>query len=107
MLRCVANEAKNHLRSRARRRAREQRHGQLELRAEATPEDEHDEEFRRRQLAEAFANLSSTDREVLGCRFVAELSESETAEVLGTPLGTVKSRTSRALERLRSALDHE
>ena len=41
------------------------------------------------------------DRDVLGSRFVAELSEAETAEVLGIALGTVKSRTSRTLGRLQ------
>jgi len=49
--------------------------------------------------------LPEPDREVLGCRFVAGLSEAETAEVLGTALGTVKSRTSRALARLQQELD--
>jgi RNA polymerase sigma-70 factor (ECF subfamily) len=42
---------------------------------------------------------------VLGCRFVAGLSEAETAEVLGIARGTVKSRTSRALNRLRTLLE--
>jgi len=41
---------------------------------------------------------------VLACRFATGLSEAETAEVLGTPIGTVKSRTSRALERLQRQL---
>jgi RNA polymerase sigma factor (sigma-70 family) len=55
-------------------------------------------------LAAALRHLSAHDREVLACRFVTGLSEAETAEVLGTPLGTVKSRTSRALERLQRQL---
>jgi RNA polymerase sigma-70 factor (ECF subfamily) len=41
---------------------------------------------------------------VLGARFLLDLSEAETAETLGLPRGTVKSRTSRALGRLREVL---
>lgn len=104
MLRGVANEAKNHLRSKTRRRRRDDRHHRLELRVEPATEDLHDELLRRRELADAFARLTMSDREVLGCRFIADLSEAETAAVLGTPAGTVKSRTSRALERLRTVM---
>jgi RNA polymerase sigma-70 factor (ECF subfamily) len=38
---------------------------------------------------------------VLTCRYLLELSEEETAAALGCRRGTVKSRTSRALARLR------
>jgi RNA polymerase sigma-70 factor, ECF subfamily len=41
---------------------------------------------------------------VLGCRYLLDLSEAETAETLGLRRGTVKSRTARALERLRAEL---
>ena len=41
---------------------------------------------------------------MLGCRFLLELGEAETAAALGVRAGTVKSRTSRALGRLRDAL---
>ena len=47
------------------------------------------------------ARLRDDDRLVLGCRYLLELSEAETAAALGVKVGTVKSRTSRALERLR------
>ena len=39
---------------------------------------------------------------MIGCRYLLELSEAETAAALGVRPGTVKSRTSRALARLRS-----
>ena len=48
--------------------------------------------------------LRDEDREVIGARYFLDLSEAETAEALGLPAGTVKSRTSRALGRLREAL---
>jgi RNA polymerase sigma-70 factor (ECF subfamily) len=56
---------------------------------------------RRRTLLEAVDDLSEEDRLVIVCRYFAGLSEEETAAVIGRPRGTVKSRTARALERLR------
>ena len=38
---------------------------------------------------------------MIGCRYLLELSEAETAATLGVRTGTVKSRLSRALARLR------
>ena len=37
-------------------------------------------------------------------RFYDDLSEQQTAEILGCSVGTVKSQTSRGLDRLRQAL---
>ena len=48
--------------------------------------------------------LRDDDRLVLGCRYLLELSEAETAAALSVKPGTVKSRTSRALDRLRGQL---
>lgn len=48
----------------------------------------------------AVAALSEEHRAVLVLRFYADLSERETAQVLGLPAGTVKSRTARALAAL-------
>jgi RNA polymerase sigma-70 factor (ECF subfamily) len=56
------------------------------------------------ELMAALNTLRDDDREVLGARFLLDLSETETAEALGIPRGTVKSRTSRALARLRETL---
>ena len=55
----------------------------------------------RAALLGALAGLRDDDRLVLGCRYLLELSEAETAAALGVKPGTVKSRTSRALDRLR------
>ena len=61
----------------------------------------------RQALLGALARLRDDDRLVLGCRYLLELSEAETAAVIGKRVGTVKSRTSRALERLRAELEAE
>jgi RNA polymerase sigma-70 factor (ECF subfamily) len=106
LLAIVANEARN------RRRAAGRRDG-LALRAAhelpsggAAPSPEGrviaDEE--RAELLAALEQLSDDDRLVLSCRYLLDLGEDETAEVLSLRRGTVKSRTSRALGRLRQQL---
>ena len=52
----------------------------------------------------ALERLSDDDRLVLSCRYLLDLGEEETGEVLSLRRGTVKSRTSRALGRLREQL---
>lgn len=53
----------------------------------------------------AMAQLSRRQRTVLVLRFYEDLSTAEIAETLGISQGTVKSTTSRALERIRDHLD--
>lgn len=55
----------------------------------------------------ALAALPVSQRAVVVCRVLLELSTSETAAVLGVPEGTVKSRLARALAGLRAALTEE
>jgi RNA polymerase sigma-70 factor (ECF subfamily) len=58
----------------------------------------------RTSLAEALAELPDVERAVLVLAYRDELSQSEIAEKLGWPIGTVKTRTRRALLRMRNAL---
>jgi RNA polymerase sigma-70 factor (ECF subfamily) len=60
-----------------------------------------------RTLARAFAALDPDDRAVLTVRHLWDLSVAESAAVLRLPEGTVKSRTHRAMERLRAAYESE
>ncbi len=57
----------------------------------------------RADLTKVLADLSRDHREVLVLRFVTDLSERDTAEVLGVPVGTVKSRVARALAQIDPA----
>ncbi|HYT10696.1 MAG TPA: sigma-70 family RNA polymerase sigma factor, partial [Mycobacteriales bacterium] len=54
-----------------------------------------------RMLLAAVRALPDRERDVVTCRYLLDLSESETAAVLGLRPGTVKSRLSRGLDRLR------
>jgi RNA polymerase sigma-70 factor (ECF subfamily) len=62
---------------------------------------------RRRELLRALEALPERDRLVIACRFLFDLSERETAQVLAWRPGTVKSRLSRALGRLRTQIGAE
>lgn len=57
-----------------------------------------------REVAKAVAALPQTEREVVVLRHYQGLTFGRIAEVLGTPVSTVKSRMSRALGSLRSRL---
>lgn len=64
-----------------------------------------DARAQQRALAAALAELRSRDREILLLHAWAELSDSEIADALSLPPGTVKSRLHRMRERLRNRLD--
>jgi RNA polymerase sigma-70 factor (ECF subfamily) len=105
LLRIVTNEARNRRRSAGRR-------AQLVLRAERepssggaapSPEAGALAGADRERLLAAVHALPDDARLVIECRYFLGLSEQETAQALDVRLGTVKSRTARALERLRES----
>jgi RNA polymerase sigma-70 factor (sigma-E family) len=55
----------------------------------------------RDELRRLLAGLSARERAVVVLRYYCDLSEQDTADTLGVPIGTVKSTCSRALSRLR------
>jgi len=107
LLQIVANEARNRRRSAGRRAnlalrlADEARPGD----AVPSPEAELLAGDRRAELLAAVEGLREEERLVVSCRFFLGLSEDETAQTLGLKLGTVKSRTSRALAQLREEVE--
>ena len=60
----------------------------------------------RQGLLDALRGLSTDHRAVLVLRYYEDLSEAQTAEVQGCSVGTVKSRSARALEQLRLKAGH-
>ena len=56
-----------------------------------------------RDLTEALSGISENHREILLLRFVDELNQSEIADRLGLPLGTVKSRLHHAIRAVRQS----
>ncbi|HLF42547.1 MAG TPA: sigma-70 family RNA polymerase sigma factor [Acidimicrobiia bacterium] len=56
------------------------------------------------RLVEAVRRLPHRQREVVVARYLLDMSEADTAQALGIPRGTVKSRLSRALSTLKEVL---
>jgi RNA polymerase sigma-70 factor (sigma-E family) len=75
-------------------------------------EDRHDEAAARAlvevdttsELIDALGKLAPRQRAALVLRYFDDLSEAQVAEAMGCSVGTVKSTTARALERLRTLL---
>jgi RNA polymerase sigma factor (sigma-70 family) len=109
LLSIVANEARNRRRAAGRREALVLRAAEERRPGDAAPSPEAallDHERRSAVLA-ALNRLDERDRQVIACRYFLELSEEETAAALGCRRGTVKSRLSRALDRLRQTEEIE
>ena len=98
----VANEARNRVRSSVRREAL-----RLRIAGDGPAPSSEEEVLAEQQRAELLHHLDDLPdklREAVALRHVLALSERETAEALGIRPGTVKSRVSRGLERLRDSM---
>ncbi len=107
LLQIVANEARNRRRSAGRRANLALRAATEEPSGGAAPSPEAAllSGEQRGALLAAVDRLPEEQRTVVALRYFLGLSEHEVAETLGVPQGTVKSRTARALERLRESYD--
>lgn len=107
LLAIVANEAKNRLRSASRRETLALRLSGSRSEGDAAPSPERAALARADQeiLLRALGALSENDRLVIGYRYFLDLSEKEMAQALRCRPGTVKSRLSRAMKRLRIELE--
>jgi RNA polymerase sigma factor (sigma-70 family) len=109
LLAIVANVARNQSRSTHRWTRATRASGERGAAATAAPSAEDEALARRREgtVRAALDTLPLRYRDVVACRYLLDLSEAETAQVLGIARGTVKSRLSRALDRLERQLDRE
>jgi RNA polymerase sigma-70 factor (ECF subfamily) len=89
------NWANSALRKRRRHRSKMALIARADSTADSTPDID---------LQRALSQLSDAHRAVVVCRYYLDFSVSETAEALGVPVGTIKSRASRALEQLEGLL---
>ena len=101
----MANEARNRRRSAGRREHLALRVAASPGEAAPSPEEATIGADERRRLLEQLEQLPEQARLVLACRYLLDLSEDETAAALGVRHGTVKSRSARALARLREAYE--
>jgi RNA polymerase sigma-70 factor (ECF subfamily) len=105
LCRIVANEARNRIRSARRRDALALRDAAATPRVDApAPDDAALAREEAEVLVAAMNRLRPDDRLVVAYRWLFELSEAEMADALGVAPGTVKSRLSRAMARLRDVL---
>jgi RNA polymerase sigma-70 factor, ECF subfamily len=105
LCRIVVNEAKNRSRSARRRDALSLRSASMSGRDEpASPEGIAVDRNEAEALVRAMNALGPDDRLVIAYRWLLELSEAEMANALEVPVGTVKSRLSRAMTKLRTQL---
>jgi RNA polymerase sigma factor (sigma-70 family) len=107
LVRIAVNEARNRRRS-AGRRAGLTLHLSAEYMTVAAAPSAEDETLAaadRARLVAALEELREADQLVIAARYVLGLSEAETAAALRLRRGTVKSRLSRALDRLRVRLE--
>lgn len=74
---------------------------------EPAPGDLFQQQWEARTLWLATRRLKRTDQEIIYLRYFLELSVSETADIAGIAPGTVKSRLSRALGRLRRVIERD
>ena len=107
LLTIVANEARNRRRSAGRRANLALRVATQEASGDAAPSPEAAllSSEQRAGLLAAVNELPEDQQTVVSLRYFLGLSEAEVAEALGVPQGTVKSRTARALGRLRESYD--
>jgi RNA polymerase sigma-70 factor (sigma-E family) len=98
--RAVANEANSKLR----RRYLERRESQRRTGDDRGVRLVDDRAAERDQVWQAIQRLPDRQRQAVVLRYYEDLSEAETAEILGCSVGTVKSQVSRGLTRLQDLI---
>jgi len=75
--------------------------------ASANMEEKNSQHMQANDLWQAVRTMNFADQRIIYLRYFLELSVAETAEVLQVAEGTVKSRLSRALEKLRNIIQQD
>ena len=107
LLSIASNLASNRRRSAGRYVAALMRAFRNEPTTSSSIEEKSARQMEASDLWKAVQNLSLPDQQIVYLRFFLELSVAETAQALHVPEGTVKSRLSRALDRLRGIIQQD
>src|SRR5215210_5655682 len=101
--------ARNAIVDRSRSRGRADSAGEVPDQAsdEPDPAERTEQSWVAWRVHRALEELPEREREVIALAYWSGLSQSEVAEFLGIPLGTVKTRTRAALQRLADVLEGE
>jgi RNA polymerase sigma-70 factor (ECF subfamily) len=75
--------------------------------ASDTPHEVLEHRLRHQEMLDMLSDLSHAHRQVILLRYVEGFSLAEIAAIVQTPMGTVKTRLMRGLDRLRTRLQHE
>ena len=95
----------NQVRNVGRRRGLERREANRRSGDKRGPRLHDDDVVERDEVRQLLSHLTSRQRQAIVLRFYADLDTVQTANILGCPVGTVKSLTSRGLARLRALQD--
>lgn len=75
--------------------------------SQASTEEQVEQTLQRERILKALAVLPEAQREVVMLAYFEGYSQSEMAEKLGQPLGTVKTRVRLAMQKLRAVLEQD
>lgn len=109
LMQIVTNQALNRLQSNKRRENMRQRYTQAMTESDDSPSAQKNLERREQnqQLMEAVRRLKPEEQTLITLRYFLELPEAEVAQSLNIPQGTVKSRLSRTLAKLREIIHRD
>jgi RNA polymerase sigma-70 factor (ECF subfamily) len=99
--------ARNAIVDRFRGRGREELDVPERATSEAGPDERAESSWVAWRVHRAFVELPDSERQVLELAYWGDMSQSEVADFLGIPLGTVKTRTRSGLARLADLLEGE